>query len=98
ASHGSFPIRDSLFSDLVYPMANWPPVASYDGLVGATARLTGVHAASVEYLVVPPIASALAVLALWRLLRAWRVRHAAIAISVALVFLLLDGTPSYASP
>ncbi len=98
AAHGTFPVRDSLFSNLAYPMANWPPVASYDGLVGAAARLAGVHAASVEYMVVPPIASALAVLALWRLLRAWRVRQVAVALSVALVFLLVDGTTSYASP
>jgi hypothetical protein len=97
-AHGTFPVRDSLFSDLVYPMANWPPVASYDGLVGTAARLAGVHAASVEYVVVPPVASALAVLALWRLLRTWRVRQVAVALSVALAFLLLDGTVSYATP
>lgn len=98
ATHGTFPVRDTLFSDLAYPMANWPPVASYDGLVGAAARLAGAHAASVEYLVVPPIASVLAVLALWRLLRAWRVRHVGVVLSVALAFLLFDGTSSYATP
>jgi hypothetical protein len=98
AAHGNFPIRDTLFSDLAYPMANWPPVASYDALVGTLGRLTGTHAASVEYLVVPPIASALAVLALWRLLRAWRVPQLAIVLSVALLFLAYDGTSAYATP
>ena len=29
---GAFPVRGTLFSDLVYPMANWPPVASYDAI------------------------------------------------------------------
>ena len=29
---GAFPVRGTLLSDLVYPMANWPPVASYDAL------------------------------------------------------------------
>jgi uncharacterized protein DUF6077 len=98
AGHGEFPLKDTLFSDLDYPMANWPPVASYDGLVGVVARLVGAHAATVEYVVVPPIATFLAVLALWRLLRAWRVRHLFWVLSTGLVFLLLDGTVSYATP
>jgi len=98
AEHGTFPLRDTIFADLTYPMSNWPPVASYDGLVGAVAHLAGTRAGSVEYLVVPPLATALSVLALWRLLRAWRVRQVAVVLSVALVFLLLDGTSSYGSP
>ncbi|HEX4472217.1 MAG TPA: DUF6077 domain-containing protein [Nocardioides sp.] len=97
ASHGQFPVKDTLFSELAYPMANWPPIASYDGLVGVVARLLGAHAASVEY-AVPPIATFLAVLALWRLLRAWRVHHLLWVLSTALAFLLFDGTVSYASP
>jgi uncharacterized protein DUF6077 len=98
ADHGQFPVRDTLFADLVYPMSNWPPVASYDGLVGAVARIVGAHAASVEYVGVPPVATALSVLALWRLLRAWRVRHVAWVLSFALAFLLFDGTMSYGTP
>ena len=97
ATHGQFPVKDTLFSELAYPMANWPPIASYDGLVGVVARLLGAHAASVEY-AVPPIATFLAVLALWRLLRAWRVHHLLWVLSTALAFLLFDGTVSYASP
>ncbi len=98
ADHGSFPLRDTLFADGVYPMTNWPPVASYDALVGAVARLTGAHAATISYEVVTPIASALSVLALWLLLRAWRVRWVSLALSVALVFLLTTGDASYAAP
>jgi Family of unknown function (DUF6077) len=97
ARHGEFPIQDTLFSNLRYPMSNWPPVASYDGLIGVVARLTGAHAATVEYVVVTPLATFLAVLALWRLLRAWRVGHSFWVLSTALVFLLFDGA-SYASP
>jgi hypothetical protein len=98
ADHGAFPLRDTLFSNDVYPMANWPPVASYDALVGTLAHLTGGYAASIAYQVVTPIASALSVLALWRLLRAWRVRSVAVALSVALVFLIQTGDVSYAAP
>lgn len=89
ATHGEFPIRDTLFADLTYPMANWPPVASYDPLVGAVAALAGVRAATIAYVVVPPLASFLGVLMLWRLLRAWQVRPAVVALSVALLSLLV---------
>lgn len=95
---GTFPLRDTIFSDLAFPMSSWPPVASYDGLAGALALLTGVQAASVVYLVVPPVATFLSVLALWRLLRAWRVPAVGIALSLALAFLLFDGGPGYAAP
>lgn len=96
--HGTFPVRDTIFSDLVFPMSSWPPVASYDGLAGAVALLTGVQAASVVYLVVPPLVTFLSVLALWRLLRDWRVPAVGVALSLALVFLLYDGGPGYAAP
>jgi hypothetical protein len=97
ATHGQFPVRDTLFSELAYPMANWPPIQSYDGLMGVVARLLHAHAATVEY-AVPPLTTFLAVLALWRLLRTWRVEHLLWVLSTALVFLLFDGTISYASP
>lgn len=90
ATHGEFPIRDTLFADLEYPISNWPPVASYDGLVGAVGWVSGLRAGTVEYLLVPPAAAFVAVLALWRLLRTWQVRYVAVALSVAMVFLLFD--------
>jgi hypothetical protein len=98
AEHGEFPLRDTLFSNLDYPMANWPPLASYDALTGAVAHLFGIPAGDVVYVAVPPLATALAVLALWRLLRAWRVRYTVVAQAAALVFLLVDGTVSYGTP
>jgi hypothetical protein len=98
AAHGEFPLRDTLYSDLGYPLANWPPVASYDGLTGALAHLFGTSAGNVVYIAVPPVAAALAVLAIWRLLRAWRVEHRTVALVAALAFLFLDGTASYATP
>ena len=98
ADHGTFPLRDTIFSDLVFPMSSWPPIASYDALGGTIARLCGVHAATVVYIGVPPLATFLSVLAMWRLLRAWRVPHVAVALSVALIFLLFDGGSGYAAP
>lgn len=96
--HGTFPLRDTIFSDLVFPMSSWPPMASYDAMVGALARLGGLQAGTVAYIVVPPVATFLSVLALWRLLRAWRVKAVGMALSLALIFLLLDGGSGYAAP
>ena len=98
ADRGTFPLRDTIFSNLAFPMSSWPPMASYDALVGTLARLGGVKAASIAYLGVPPVATFLSVLALWRLLQTWRVRATAVALSLALVFLLFDGGPGYAAP
>jgi hypothetical protein len=98
AEHGTYPLRDTIFSDLKYPMSSWPPMASYDGLVGTIARLAGSHAATVEYVFVPPLVTFLAVLALWRLLRAWRVTAVSTALTFSLVFLLFDGDSGYGSP
>ncbi len=96
--HGTFPLRDTIFSDLAFPMSSWPPMASYDALVGTLARLGGFHAASVAYIVVPPVATFLSVLALWRLLTQWRVKAVGVALSLALLFLLFDGGRGYAAP
>ncbi len=98
AEHGTFPVRDTIFGDLVYPMSNWPPLASYDGLTGAVAHLLRVPAGDIVYVVVPPVTTALAVLALWRLLRAWRVQPVVVALGFAVLFLLVDGTSSYGPP
>lgn len=95
ADHGTFPVRDTIFSNLVYPMSAWPPMASYDALVGTVAHVAGVRAAAVAYLAVPPVATALSVLALWRLLRAWRVKAVGLALSSALIFLVLDNSSKH---
>lgn len=96
--NGTFPVRDTIFSDQVFPMSSWPPIASFDSLAGTVARVTGVHAASIVYLVVPPVATFLSVLALWRLQRQWRIPAIGVATSLAMLFLLFDGGTGYAAP
>ena len=90
AAHGEFPVRDVVYSDQVFPSLYFPPAPSYEPLVGVVSRAASVPTPDLMYLVVPPVGSALAVLALWRLLRTWRVPMAALALSVALLFLLFD--------
>jgi hypothetical protein len=94
AEHGEFPLKDTIFSDQVFPAIIYPPLSSFEALVGTVAGIIGASAAGLFYLVVAPLATALGVLALWRLYRVWQVRMVGIALSVALVFLLMDA-PSH---
>jgi hypothetical protein len=89
AEHGSFPLRDTLFSDEVFPAIIYPPLSSFEALIGALAGAVGVSAAAATYLVVTPLATALGVLAVWRLLRTWRVPMVGLALTTAMVFLLM---------
>jgi hypothetical protein len=89
AEHGVFPLRDTLFSDEVFPAIIYPPLSSFEALVGALAGGVGVSAASATYLLVTPFATALGVLAAWRLLRAWKTPMLGLALTTALVFLLM---------
>ncbi len=88
AERGRFPLRDVLYSDERLPALFWPPVPSYEGLLGTLARATRATVPDVAYHAATPLVTALAVLATWRLLRTWRVRRAGLALSVAMVFLL----------
>src|SRR5215207_1549967 len=65
AEHGRFPLGDTLHSHDALPAVFSPPIPSYEGLVGTVAAAAGVSAPTVAYLLVPPAATALAVLALW---------------------------------
>jgi Family of unknown function (DUF6077) len=90
AAHGSFPTRDVIFSDNVFPAVIYPPVSSFEALVGTVGHITSVAIPNVLYLGLTPVASALSVFAMWRLLRRWSTPMAWLALSVALVFLLYD--------
>ena len=91
AEHGDFPLRDTLFSNEVWPAQESPPLSSYEPLVGALAHTLHISAADLTYLVVPPLATFLAVMALWRLLRTWRVSSVVLALLGCLLFLLMGG-------
>jgi len=91
AEHGRIPVRDTMFGDQAYPPLERPALPSYEALAGEAARIVHRPAADIVYDVVPPLATLLATLALWRLLRAWRARWPALALAVALLFLVMGG-------
>jgi Family of unknown function (DUF6077) len=89
AEHGEFPLRDTLFSDQVFPAVIYPPLSSFEALIGIVAGAVGASAPDATYFFVAPLATALGVLALWRLVRTWRAPMVGRALSTALVFLLM---------
>ncbi len=90
---GAVPTRDTMFSDQVFAMSpgQYPPVASFEALVGCIARAAGTTTEFATYFVLPPLGSVLAVLALWRLLACWQVRWPLPAFAVAVTYLAWGG-------
>jgi Family of unknown function (DUF6077) len=90
AQLGHIPVLDVIFTHEEVARAGGAglPVDSYSALQGALARPLGIHAASVAYLIVPPVMAFLAAWALWRLLRLWAPRRAALCFFLACIFWL----------
>ena len=89
AEHGEFPLRDTLFSNQIFPAIFYPPLSSFEAMIGMVARTLGISAPGVTYLLVTPLATGLAVLATWRLLRTWRAPMVGLALSTTMIFLLM---------
>jgi hypothetical protein len=87
-----FPERDTLFSNQRFSYTRPEnPSPAIEPLVGVVARLTPLSAPTVAYFYVAPAVSFLAVLALWRLLRALRATLPWLALVVGSVFLAFGG-------
>jgi len=87
-----FPVRDTLYSDEVfaYSRPDDPPT-SIEPLIGTLARAVPVTAPTLAHQIIAPGAAALAVLSLWRLLRAIRAPNPEAATVCAVGFLVLAG-------
>jgi hypothetical protein len=94
AQHGRIPVGDVLFVEHGPVMPGAAPVSSVEAFAGAVARVLHVNAASFVYYVLLPGATFLAVLALWRLVRAWAPRRAVLCLLLAAAFLLWSGASS----
>lgn len=89
---GPIPTRDTLFSDEAYPITrSATPSPSIEAFIGVLGRLTPISAQSVTYLVIGPLAAALGIFALWRLLRAVGALAPALATAASAAFLTFDG-------
>ncbi len=66
AERGNFPLRDTMISSGVFPaiQGHSPPIHSVEGLIGSIARVLGLEAGTVTYVLVPPLVTMLVVLVL----------------------------------
>ena len=94
AEHGTFPDRDTMFGPQTFPgtYGTGLPVAALEEAYGSLARLFGVPAASLAYLVANPVFVSLSVWSTWRLVRSWAARRHLAALVVAVAVPLLTGT------
>ena len=91
---GPFATRDTVYGDELYALTGGrptTPMTAVEPLIGVLALLTPFTSPTVAYLVVGPAVAALAVLALWRLLRTLGAPSPALATFGAAVFLALNG-------
>lgn len=92
AQHGLIPLRDVLFTHQASkPIVGEPPLSSIEVAIGAVARLFGVQAGSVTYLVALPVLTFFAVWAVWMLVRRWATRRYEAVFTVAMVYLVWSG-------
>ncbi|MFC6886033.1 MULTISPECIES: DUF6077 domain-containing protein [Actinomadura] len=92
AANGRIPFDDVIFSrGTTGPIAGEPPAASFEVFAGAVARVLGVPAPSFLWYALLPLATFLAVWAMWRLVRAWAPRRPVACFGVGAVYLLWSG-------
>jgi hypothetical protein len=97
AERGNFPLRDTMISPNVFPanQAHSPPVHSIEGLVGAVARIADVEAGTATYVLLPPMATVLAVLVLTRVVQEARIPAAPLALAAVVGYLWTTGGSGY---
>ncbi len=97
AERGRFPSKDTMISPDVFPAnsAHSPPVHSIEGLIGALARLLDIEAGTATYVLVPPLATILAVLVLTRVVEAARIPAAPVALTAVVGYLWTAGSSGY---
>jgi hypothetical protein len=85
AEHGTFPSGDTMFGPQNHPATYGAglPIAALEEAYGTLARLFGVRAAGLAYLVANPVLAVLSVWSTWRLLRAWAPGRALLGLVVA---------------
>lgn len=98
-AHDHFPLRDTMFSDEVFPSfyGGGFPITSIEGLIGALARLVHLSAGTMAYLVVAPVLAFASIWVLGQLARLWIPARVLPVFMVSLFFVLVGGSGSYRS-
>jgi hypothetical protein len=94
AQHGRIPVKkDVIFTNgTVNHISAETPVSSIEGLIGALARLFGMQAATLTYLIALPVFVFVAVWAVWLLIRRWAPDRYVLCFVAAMLYLAWSGT------
>ena len=97
ATNDHFPLRDTMFSDEVFPTSYGGgfPISSIEGLVGALARLIGLSSATTAYFVVAPVLCFAVVWVLWQMARIWAPRRALAVFAMSALFVVIGRGNAY---
>jgi hypothetical protein len=87
------PIKDTILSDQYFN--GFPRGASWEVLFGVIGNAFGIHPASILYLVVVPLATALGILVLAQLITVTQIKHARVALISVTIFLIFDGANGF---
>lgn len=90
AEHHVIPDRDTIFSHDHFAPLYRPEIGTFETFAGATASLVGVRGASMTYLLLGPLVAGLIPLALWRAIRAARLRLPILGLVAASTFLAMS--------
>lgn len=91
--HGSIPSGDTVLSDQAF--RSYARSSSWEVMWGCLSRLVHVHPATLLYIYWVPLAAALSILALAKLLEGFNIRHLKTALITSTLFLVVDGANRY---
>lgn len=91
--HGVVPTGDTVLSDQAY--RGYARSSSWEVMWGCFSRLVHVHPATLLYIYWVPLAAALSIFALAKLLEGFNIRHLKTALITSTLFLVVDGANRY---
>lgn len=90
---GQIPVRDTVLSDQYFN--GYARMSSWEVLWGVFARVTHTHLAILLYVIFIPLAAALSIYVLAKLMESMGIRHLNIALIASTIFLLFDGVQGF---
>ena len=90
---GQIPVRDTVLSDQHFN--GYARMSSWEVLWGVFARVTHVHPAVLLYVVFIPLATALSIYVLAKLMETMGIRHLNLALFASTIFLIFDGVQGF---
>lgn len=90
---GQIPVRDTVLSDQYFN--GYARMSSWEVLWGVFARISHIHSAVLLYVILVPLATALSIYVLAKLMESMGIRHLNLALVASTIFLMFDGVQGF---